>query len=148
MELGTRYFGKIDINEEEIVHFPQGLPGFKDKKDYYLMSFNEELPFFVMQSVDEKELAFVTIPPWHIFKEYEFEISDQVQESLKIESRDDLLVLVISTIQGKFSEMTVNLAAPLVINYHSRLGKQIILDRDNYPVRQPVFTETTGQEAK
>ncbi len=148
MELETRYFGKIEINENEIVHFPQGLPGFMDKKDYYLMAYDEELPFFVMQSIDEQELAFITIPPWHIFKNYEFELSDQVQELLEIKSSDDVLVLVIGTIPGKVSEMTVNLAAPLVINHRKRLGKQLILDREDYPVRQPVFNEPVKQEVK
>jgi flagellar assembly factor FliW len=147
MELETRYFGKIEIDEGEIIHFPQGLPGFLDKKDYYLMSFDDELPFFVMQSINEKDLAFITVPPWHIIKDYEFEISEQVQELLKIKSRDDVLVLVIITIQENMLDMTVNLAAPLVINFRSRLGKQVILDQSDYSVKQPVFTEPIRQEA-
>ncbi|HLV10746.1 MAG TPA: flagellar assembly protein FliW [Halanaerobiales bacterium] len=148
MELETRFFGKIEINKEEIIRFPQGLPGFLDKKDYYLMTYDKESPFFVLQSVEEKDLAFITVPPWHFFKDYEFELSDRVQELLEIESQDDVLVLVIGTIPGKVSGMTINLAAPLVINHRKCLGKQLILDKEDYPVRQPVLNETVKQEAK
>jgi len=148
MELTTRYFGKIEIDEKEIIHFPQGLPGFLEHKDYYLISINEESPFIIMQSIDDKDIAFITIPPWYVRNDYEFEINEQVKKLLKIESREDLLILVISTVKEELSDMTVNLTAPLVINYRSRLGKQVILDDGKYPVKYPVFPEKIEQEAR
>ena len=33
MKIATRYFGDIEIEDEKIVHFKNGIPGFDEYKD-------------------------------------------------------------------------------------------------------------------
>ncbi len=54
---------------------------------------------------------------------------------LQLESHEDVGVLLIATIKGDIDDITVNLAAPVVFNINERLGRQIILDDENYPVK-------------
>ena len=47
MKIGTKYFGNIEIGEEKIIHFENGVLGFEDYKDYTILYDNEkEKSFF------------------------------------------------------------------------------------------------------
>ena len=52
MQLETAHFGVIEFNEDDIIIFPEGIPGFEETKKYILMG-NEtnEAVFFWLQSV-------------------------------------------------------------------------------------------------
>lgn len=141
MEIMTRDFGKIEIKEEDIIEFPQAVPGFPEDKEFVIFPLGEDSPFIVLQSVNNEKLAFITIEPGNYLKDYEFEISDELAEKLKIEKNEDLLVLSIATIKGDIKNMTINLAAPVIINLKEKLGKQVILDEDHYPVKYRLFAE-------
>jgi len=142
MEIMTRDFGEIEINEEDIIEFPQAVPGFPEDKEFVLFPIGEDSPFIVLQSVNTAELAFITIEPGNYLKGYEFEISDELAKKLKIEKNEDLLVLSIATIKGEIENMTINLAAPVIINLKEKLGKQVILDKEDYPVKYRLFADT------
>ena len=148
MEINTRDFGKINIDEEGILHFPQGIPGFLDKKDYVLIEFAEDSVFVVLQSIEEEGLAFITIPPWNLVEDYEIDINKNTEKMLEIEGQEDIMLLVICTIKDKIENMTVNLAAPIIINHKKKLAKQIILDDTKYSTREPAFPEHIKQEAR
>ncbi|MFW6309375.1 MAG: flagellar assembly protein FliW [bacterium] len=146
MEIMTRDFGEIEINKEDIIEFPQALPGFPEQTDFVLLPLKEESPFIIMQSVQEPQLAFITIDPGEIVKDYEFDIGENVEKLLKIEKREQVGVLNIVTIKNSMEDMTVNLAAPLVINFEKNLAKQVILNNDKYPVRYKVFDKESQKE--
>ena len=144
MEILTRDFGKVNIDEDKIIEFPDGIPGFKDEQEFVLLPLDEDSLFVIMQSVNTPELAFITIEPRNIIKDYEFVISEKTEELLQIEGIEDIILLNIVNIKDKLQDMTINLAAPLVININKNLGKQIILDDSKYPVK----FKLENQEAK
>ena len=148
MEIMTRDFGKIEIDENDIINFPQGIPGFVEEKDYVLLPLGEESPFLVLQAVNNANLAFITLEPGNFIQGYEFEISDNVVEKLKIEDNKEVMVLAIATVKDDLQDMTVNLAAPVVINVKERLGKQIILNNEDYPVKYQLFKEEKKEMIK
>lgn len=134
--------------EREIIDFSQGLPGFIDKHRFVLIHIAKDSPFIIMQSIEEAKLAFITIAPWDIKGDYEFDISKEIEELLQVDSAEDILVLVICTVRGRPEEMTVNLAAPVIINFKKNLGKQVVLDSNQYSIKHPVFPEYLKREAK
>jgi len=131
----TRDFGKVDIDEDKIIEFPEGIPGFKDENEFVLLPLEEDSLFVIMQSVNNSDLAFITIEPKSIIKDYEFVISEKTEELLEITGIEDIILLNIVNIKDELEDMTINLAAPLVININANLGKQVILDDNNYPVK-------------
>jgi len=135
VEILTRDFGKVNIDQDKIIEFPDGIPGFKDEQEFVLLPLDEDSLFVIMQSVNTPELAFITIEPRNIIKDYEFVISEKTEELLQIEGIEDIILLNIVNIKDKVEDMTINLAAPLVININKNLGKQIILDDSKYPVK-------------
>ncbi len=135
MEIMTRDFGKVNIEEDKIIKFPEGVPGFKEEDEFVLLPLDEDSLFVIMQSIKTPELAFITLEPRNLIKDYEFIISEKTENLLKIDSIKDIILLNIVTIKEKLENMTINLAAPLVININKNLGKQVILDDNKYPVK-------------
>lgn len=61
--LKTKPFGEIEIDERQIVDFPEGLLGFDYVKKFVVLDSREKSPFKWLQAYDEPGLAFVIIRP-------------------------------------------------------------------------------------
>ncbi|MCR4435068.1 MAG: flagellar assembly protein FliW [Clostridiales bacterium] len=147
MQLDTKHFGVVEINEEGILDFPEGLPSFEHVKKFVILdASNEETPFKWLQSVDEPDLAFVIVDPFKIKNDYEVNIKDEVLEAMGIEKAEDVLIYSIVVIPEDVSLMTMNLRAPLVINVKNKRGMQVVLDTDRYSVRHYILEELRRQE--
>ena len=140
MKLHARSFGEIEINEEDILTFPEGIPGFEDLKKYIIINNpDEENPFDWLQSVDNGDLAFVIINPFFIKPDYDIVIPQSALEKLKIKDESDVVLYSIVVVPEKLEDMTVNLTGPIVINVREKLGKQIILDDKRYTTKHYIF---------
>jgi flagellar assembly factor FliW len=138
LKLQTLRFGEIDINDEGIVRFPNGLPGFEDLEDFVFIQDNPELPFAYMQSTQDGDVSFIIANPFVFFPNYEFEITDAVQAELAINTEEDVRVYVIMNAAETIELSTINLLAPLVINFEARLGRQVILHNTSYMTKHPL----------
>ncbi|KJE27822.1 flagellar assembly factor FliW [Geobacillus kaustophilus] len=138
MNIDTKYHGTMAVNEQDIVHFPHGLPGFADEKRFVLLPL-ADTPFVILQSVETPALGFVLIEPFSYFPAYEFELDEATLEQLSIESERDVAVYVILTVADPFHETTANLQAPVVINVRKRTGKQMILTNTSYKTKHRLF---------
>ena len=136
MQLKTVNFGEIEINEEDVIIFPEGIPGFEDSKKYVLIG-NEsnEAVFFWLQSVDIPELCFVVTDPFMVYDGYGVDVEDDDIELLGITDPNRVLTLTIVVIPENINEIRVNLKAPIIINMEKKLGKQIIQKNDDLPIR-------------
>lgn len=148
MLLKTKHFGEIDINEQNILKFESGLPGFEKLKKFILIDNGDELsPFKWLQSVSEPQTAFAVANPFMIVKDYDFELNGESVEKLDIEGLEDTAVYVIVVVPEDYEKMSMNLKAPLIINSKNKKGAQIILDTDKYTVRHYILDELRRQEA-
>lgn len=140
MKLDTKYFGEIEIDEEKIISFPEGIPGFEDQKRFIIINNHDsENPFDWFQAVDNGNLSFVIINPFLVKPDYDFVLSPSVEEKLKIENEKDLAVYTIAVIPEDIKKITINLSGPVVINVKERLGKQIILNDERYSTKYYIF---------
>lgn len=147
MDIETKFLGTVEINEQDILTFETGLPGFPNARKFVLLPLDADLPLVVLQSVEQQELGFVLAYPFAFKKDYEFEIDEEVKEDLQIEKEDEIVPYTILTLKETFQESTMNLLAPVVINTVKKLGKQIVLqDSASYPLRyQSVFAEGSAK---
>ncbi|MBQ6448684.1 MAG: flagellar assembly protein FliW [Bacillus sp. (in: Bacteria)] len=139
MKIATKYHGEKEIQEKEVITFPQAIPGFPEEKEFVLLPLDEESQFIVLQSVENQQLAFVLSNPFTFFKEYEFTLEDHIVELLELESEEDIQVFSILTVQDQFEKTTANLQAPVVINSKKNIAKQVILNEPNYHTKHPLF---------
>ena len=141
IKVNTKPFGEIEIDELQIIDFPEGILGFDFVKKFIILDADSDSPFKWMQAFDEKDLAFVIIMPESFVPSYKLVIPQIDYESVKAESEKDLLVFAIVTIPDNPSNMTANLQGPIIINPASRLGKQAISLSDRYTVRHNILEE-------
>jgi flagellar assembly factor FliW len=141
MKAQTTRFGTIDVTEEEVIVLPEGMLGFSDCSQFTLITDELGEPFEWMQSLEQPGLAFVVIEPSRILTEYHFSVKKDQIKALQTDKVEDLLVYVIVTMAGSILDVTVNLQGPIVVNKHTRVGQQIVLNDPKFSTRHPLFTD-------
>lgn len=138
----TKHFGEIEIKEDRVYTFVDGIPGFEDLHQYMIIENTEEdMPFHWLQSLEEPNLAFTIINPFTFKKDYEFDIDGVTLDKLDIKSHKDVVVYAIVTIPEDVSKMSANLAAPLIMNHVNRKGKQVLLQDSKYTSKHLILEE-------
>ena len=144
-KIETLRFGQIEVEEEKIVHFKDGIPAFEEEHEFIIVPYDSESPYYFMQSLATPDLAFLITVPFIFFPDYEFELDDVVQHELDIKDQEDMLIYVLITIPGgKIEDMTANLMAPVVLNKENMQAKQVVLDRSRYTTKHRLFPEKEG----
>ena len=139
-KINTARFGELNIQEDKIFHFADGLPAFEDEHRFIILPFDDDSPYSFLQSVETPELAFLMTVPFVFFPDYEFVLEDDVMAALAIKGSEDMQVYTLVTIPGgNIKEMTANLMAPVVINKETREAKQVVLDKSPYTTKHRLF---------
>ncbi|WP_373893381.1 flagellar assembly protein FliW [Virgibacillus natechei] len=138
MHIHTKYLGEMEIEDNKMIHFSVGLPGFIGETEFVLLDLPDNPVFQVLQSVLNVNTAFIVTNPYHFYQDYSFELEDSLLKSLHILSEKDVVILTIVTLKDPFHESTLNLKAPVIINSASKKGKQYIINRDEIPVQAPI----------
>jgi flagellar assembly factor FliW len=138
----TRHFGEIEYDPEQLITFPQGIPGFPDSSRYMLMSESpDEETFFWLQSVDEGDVAFTLMDVYKVLPEYDPHVDMEELDDLGNFDNKELAIYNIVVIPEYVRHMRVNLRAPIVMNMEEGLGKQVICTNEDYPIRYMIFEE-------
>ncbi|CFX12509.1 Flagellar assembly factor FliW [Syntrophomonas zehnderi OL-4] len=149
MRIQTALFGELNISPDDIIHFPDGLPGFETNQEFILLPLEENSPFFYLQSVREAELCLLLADPFSFFPGYQVDLSPAALQKLELpEENPPLIVLNIVTVPAEFKKATANLMAPVIINIEKKLGLQYIPEKTDYNTRHPLFPadkKTTGE---
>lgn len=140
MKLNTDRFGTIEIDEEQIVDFSQGILGFEEYHQYVVIDQPDSI-FSFLQSIDQPWLCFIVMMPELLRADYRVALEEQYVKELKFEDAEDGQVFVIVTVPEEITNMTANLQAPIVINHKQRLAKQIVLMDGKYNTRHNVWAE-------
>jgi flagellar assembly factor FliW len=135
MEIDTKPFGTIEIDEDKIVTLKEGLLGFENRERFVIIGREEEQPFEWLQSVEDGSLAFVVCQANTILPNYQLSILREDLDDIDANSEEDITVYLIVVVPDDPDEMTVNLKGPIVINSENYVGKQIINQVDEYGVR-------------
>jgi flagellar assembly factor FliW len=148
MNIKTKYHGDIEVNEDGVLSFEQGIPGFVEEKKFVLLSLPENDWFHILQSVSTPQLGFVVTDPFLFTKEFDFELDQGSVETLGFTNEKDVKVLTILTMKETLLESTANLQAPIVINLANNKAKQVILNDSNYQTKHLLFAqpEQAGKE--
>ena len=114
MKYETARFGSLEIQDEDVLFFPDALYGFDQEKEFALLplDLNVESHMEWLQSLRTRELAFILTDPFLFVPQYKMVLSDSEKDQLKIESTESVAVRVIVTIPKVHTEMTANLLAP------------------------------------
>ena len=143
MQVCTRWFGTVDIDDNKIIDFDLGLIGFEDCKKFtliYDVDKGEETAIMWLQSLDEPGLALPVMKPEYIMDGYDPIVEDEILNTLGGDIRTaNLAVFCTLTVPEDLTKMTINLKAPIIVNVDTMRGVQLIADNEDYAVRYPIY---------
>lgn len=113
-----------------ILTFPAGIPGFPGSRRFTLQQLADDSAFQLLDSVSDDGVSMVVAQPWLFFPDYAPVIADQDQDELGLERPEDAVVLCPVAIDGEAKRLYVNLQGPLLVNIHTRVGRQCVLEED------------------
>ncbi len=138
----TSRFGELDIEEQRIVHFKDGIPAFEDEHEFIILPYDEDSPYYFMQSLKTPDLAFLMTVPFLFFPDYTFEVDDATIEELDIKSDDKVSYYALVTIPNySIRYMTANLLAPIILNTANMQAKQLVLEKTDYTTKERLFPD-------
>lgn len=149
MNITTKIFGEISIDDDKIIHFPSGIIGFPEMTDFALVHDQERGAGSIhwLQSLQEAAFALPVMDPLLVMPEYNPEVDDELLKNIGNLVEDELLVLVTVTVPSDLTKMTVNLKGPIIVNAAEKKACQVIVEGDDYVVKYPIYDILKARKA-
>jgi flagellar assembly factor FliW len=131
-------FGEVTIYRRNPIIFPNGMLGMPDKFQFCLTSFSGEklARFKLLQSLDDMQLSFITLP---------LDIDNPIIEAADLQqaARDleipleQMAVAVIVSVHRESGvvKLSANARAPLLMNVARRIAHQYVFGSSKYDIR-------------
>lgn len=128
--------GDVPYSADDVIRFPQGVPGFERLREFLLVTRDECAPFVFLASLEDPAVALPLMP--------------LPAAALNLRAPADTLAALgdapaatvgyyaVVTIGRGAKEITVNLRAPVVVNLDTRRGCQVILPDETLPLAAPL----------
>ncbi len=140
MKIKTSRFGEIEVNQNSIIQFDEGMLGFPNDKKFILIDDPCIEPFMLLQSIEQPHVSFFIFSAAYL-NDYQFTFPDREQEMLKAEKAEDLSVFLVTTFRKNPQKITINLQAPVLINSAEKKGLQFIIQDCDYEINYPLYKE-------
>lgn len=151
MRVQTKFFGEVELDDNKILDFPNGIIGFEDFKKFaiiYDIEDDKETRISWLQSLEEPALALPVVDPLAIVPDYAPMIEDELLKPLGNPADEDLLFLLVMTVPADMTKVTANMKAPVIISTEGRKGVQLIVDNADYPVKYNVYESVQKMKEK
>ena len=148
MNIESRRFGSIDIDQESVLQFSQGIIGFPEEHEFVLIPHSSTGFLAWLQSVKTPGLALPVVSAHAFGEKYPDVPVEPTAEAAGVgsTSEDVAVMVVLCAPQGQ--PATVNLLAPIVVNAATRTGAQIILDGSRFTTRELFIRQPEPEAAK
>lgn len=151
MQLNTRLFGEIEIEDEKIIFFEKGIIGFPHCQRFTLIydeaDDGKRKNISWLQSIEEPGFALPVMDPLIVKQDYDPQVEHDLLKGLGTLTEENLYVLVTVTVPTDIKKLSVNLKAPIIINVTERKAEQLIVE-DNFPVKYPIYEILQAKKEK
>jgi len=138
----TKHFNTISYDTDAVVEFPNGLPGFEERRQFLALQFPDSAPLVFLQSLEDPDLCFITLPVLVVDGEYRLQISAEDRELVGLPAAGDLRlgedVGCFAVISIRENSCTANLLAPVVVNLRNRKAVQAVAAESGYSHQHPL----------
>ncbi len=123
------------VKPENVFHFPEGIIGFGNIKEYVFLLNEKVAPFMFMQSLDNSGLSFVCVETFLLKPDYSVKLPEAQINMLQLEDPRDTLLISLVTVNSDIKKFTANLMSPIILNMKNSMGFQYVPEASIYPVR-------------
>lgn len=137
----TTRFGEVELREDRLIDFPEGLFGFRDCVKFGLTRLPnvDESPLLLLQCVNQPEIAFLVADPNVLGLDLKEEDRNQALTDTKMTKEDTQFLSILTMYDaGESYTITANMRAPLLVNSKTRTALQHILPNKNYTTQHKV----------
>jgi flagellar assembly factor FliW len=131
----TTRFSEIEVSDEDIVLFPNGILGLEHLRKFTILPHPSGGPLEWLQSLEEPNMAFVICEPSLLIVNYEVKVELHEVALIEVEDLSVVKLKVILRVSSPPTKPTVNLLGPLLINPEKNLGMQFIINNNDYSCR-------------
>jgi flagellar assembly factor FliW len=135
VHLVSEQLGPLEIPDDSLVSFAQGIPGFPTARRFCLLEVKPGSRFKLLQNVEDPALAFVVTDPVALDPSYPLDTVRELASLLGLAKDEPMAIASIVTVPPPPRRPTANLLAPLAMGMQSRLGVQVVLHDGDYRVR-------------
>jgi flagellar assembly factor FliW len=137
-------FGEVEIADEAVIEFPDGLIGIGGSR-FTLLARDTDSAFVWLHSLDDPSLAIPVTNPFRFFADFAVELPDEEADRIDIHDAAEADVWVTVRAGEELGDFAANLLAPILIS--KGRGWQVINEAPGMPVRAPLFAELAEQAA-
>ncbi len=141
MIIQTSRFGQVQLNNEDIITFSEGLLGFQDLRTFVLLDDPNDDIFAWLQSCESPAIAFPVLEPELFSETHKINLSKSDLEILQMPDSKKARAFCIVTIPDDPTMMTANMKAPIVVNVEKKRARQCVLQDNHLAIREPIFTK-------
>ena len=141
MIIQTTRFGQVQVQDEDVLAFPEGILGFNELRKFVLLDDPNDEIFAWLQSCEQPAIAFPVLEPELFTEQYRITLAKSDLETLKLQSIEGARMFCIVTIPDDPTLMTANLKAPIVVNAAQKVARQCVLQDNNLAIREPIFAK-------
>ena len=131
-------FGRVEIDPEKVLEFPDGLIGLGGSR-YALLAGDADSPFLWLHSVEDPALALPVTDPRRFFAGYRVELDDDDAARLGLADTTTAAIYVTVRAAPSLEQFSANLKAPILI--WAGQGHQVINQAPGCRLREPLFAK-------
>ena len=142
----TSHLGSITVDETSTIEFPEGLPGFEERRRFVPLQHPAHAGLVFLQSLERAELCFLALPVRAVRPDYTLALSGEdtallgfPEDSQPALGSDVVALAILSVTEGEMP--TANLLSPVVIHCRTRCAVQAIRPDQRYGCREPLAVE-------
>jgi flagellar assembly factor FliW len=158
-QISTTRFGSVEVPEENLIHFKNGIIGFPRETKFTLIPHGQSTLIAWLQSATTPGLAFPVVSAHGLVGDYPDVPLEPLVDKAGIAGTGTNEFAVLAVLcASQLTPATVNLLAPLLINADTRQGAQVFLEGSRFTTRELFVlpevaaesetTETKGTEAR
>lgn len=132
MYVRTTRFGRLALDNEDVLQFPTGLIGLEDCQRWVLLADAGNSALGWLQSTTRPDVALAVVSPRRFVSGFQFRAYRSALAPLGLSDVRRAQVLVIASKHD--AGITLNLKAPIVLNLERRTGMQLVAN-DDHPVQ-------------
>jgi flagellar assembly factor FliW len=144
MMIESSRFGRVEIDPETVVEFPDGLIGLGGSR-YALLAREADSPFLWLHSIEDPSLALPVTDPHRFFPSFEVQLADEDVERFGLDDVTAVTVYVTVRAAEAIEDFVANLKAPILV--WSGEGHQVINQALGCELRAPLFAAPSAEAA-
>ncbi len=142
-------------DESRPIIFPNGLIGLEEWHKFTLITHPAGGPLQLLQSLEDERASFIVANPHQIMADYQLKLAQADVDALEYAGGSGIIPaenphitpLCILSVQEEPFLVSANLLGPLVINWQTGLGRQMIQSDSNYSPRYVITNSDSAQPA-